>query len=47
MKTIKTLLIQNSITKLTFGKTILRQFFFEIQHLLEIMSWANVINLLQ
>jgi hypothetical protein len=44
MKTMKTLLIQNSTTKLTFGKTILRQFFLKFNICLKNMSWANVIN---
>jgi hypothetical protein len=35
MKTTKTLLVQNSTTKLTFGKNILRQIVFEIYHLLK------------
>jgi hypothetical protein len=45
MKTMKTLLIQNSITKLIFGKIILRQlFFWNSAFVKNNMSWANVIN---
>jgi hypothetical protein len=45
MKTMKTSLIQNSTTKLTFGKTILRQMFFRNSTFVKNnMSWANVIN---
>jgi hypothetical protein len=45
MKTMKTLLIQNSTTKLTFGKTILRQKkFWNSTFVKNNMSWANVIN---